>query len=178
MVGEIRDCETARIALHAALTGHLVLTTLHTNSAASAVVRLLDMGVDGYILASTLRCVIGQRLVRVLCPSCKEITTDVPEFPENLPDMTELVGDETTVYGRAVGCDACFDSGYRDRMALLEVLDVDANIRPLIRPGISAQEIENAARKGGMNTMIIDGILKSREGLTTPSEVIRVALGI
>ena len=178
MVGEIRDTETARIALHAALTGHLVLTTLHTNSAASAVVRLLDMGVDAYILASTLRCVIGQRLVRVLCPSCKEMTNDRLDLPGDLTETINPGGAGQTAYGHAVGCDACFDSGYRDRMALLELLNVDANIRDLIREGISAQEIESMACKGGMDTMVTDGLLKSRAGLTAPSEVFRVALGI
>ena len=178
MVGEIRDLETAQIALHAALTGHLVLTTLHTNSAASAVVRLLDMGVDAYILASTLRCVIGQRLVRLLCQNCKEMTMANSDIPENLPELVGIQIEKNTSYGHARGCDSCHGSGYRDRMALLEILNIDKNIHDLIREGISAQEIEKIACEGGMNTMIMDGILKSREGLTTPSEAIRVALGI
>ncbi|MGI9408179.1 MAG: GspE/PulE family protein [Hyphomicrobiaceae bacterium] len=155
MVGEMRDVETAQIGVHAALTGHLVLTTLHTNTAAGAVVRLLDMGVDAYLLASTLKCVVGQRLVRTLCPNCRSGTAD-----ENA--------------SIPVGCGRCQQTGYLGRAAIVEVLNVGKEISSLIKPSASEAEIDAAARSSGMMSMSEDGMAKYMGGLTTREEVLRV----
>lgn len=178
MVGEMRDSETADIAIHAALTGHLVLSTLHTNTAAGAVPRLLDMGVEPYLLASSLRCVIGQRLVRVLCPHCKERSTEAPASALVERTAPETVGKGPSVVWRAVGCEQCCGTGYNDRICLSEVLDVGDEIRRLIRPGTTAVDIEQTAVRLGMTTMIADGYRKCSAGDTTPEEVRRVALDI
>jgi general secretion pathway protein E len=176
MVGEMRDGETASIGIHAALTGHLVLSTLHTNTSAGAIPRLLDMGIDAYLLASSLRCVVGQRLVRVLCSHCKETVdaTDDPLFSRrgaaNRHTPEKL--------WRAVGCDRCFGTGYNDRLVISEVLDVDDEIRDLIVPNARPAAIEEAACRKGMTTMVEDGLTKCMAGLTTPEEVRRVALDI
>jgi general secretion pathway protein E len=176
MVGEMRDPETARIGLHAALTGHLVLTTLHTNSAAAAVPRLLDLGVPSYLIASTLRCVVAQRLVRKLCPHCKAPHKDVaaasaamfseqcgqPEIPKKL--------------WRAVGCNHCGGSGYHGRIAIFEILVIDDAIRGLITQTVTAGQIVAVARAAGGGLMINDGLAKCGQGLTTLEEVGRVAL--
>ncbi len=158
MVGEMRDGETAGIGVHAALTGHMVLTTLHTNSAAAAITRLLDMGVDGYLLASSLRCIIGQRLVRKLCSSCRE--------PED---------GQQHQYWRAVGCERCFGTGYADRTVISEILVIDDEVRALIKPGHAPGEIEAIARRKGMQTMWDDGMRQYQEGTTSVNEVRRVA---
>lgn len=165
MVGEMRDGETASIGIHAALTGHMVLTTLHTNSAAAAITRLLDMGVDGYLLASSLRCIVGQRLVRKLCTSCRE------------PDDQSTAGpdDQHHQHWRAVGCERCFGTGYADRTVISEVLVIDDEIRALIEPGHAPGEIEAIARRKGMQTMWDDGMRQCRAGTTAVDEVRRVA---
>jgi general secretion pathway protein E len=173
MVGEMRDGETAGIGIHAALTGHLVLSTLHTNSAAGAIPRLLDMGVEAFLLASSLRCIVGQRLVRVLCAHCKqpgEARTGAPERDGQASPPEQA--------WRAIGCSRCFGTGYADRIAISEVLDVDAEVRKLIRPDANPTEIEQVACRQGMTTMVADGFTKCRQGLTTPEEVYRVALDI
>jgi general secretion pathway protein E len=177
MVGEMRDGETASIGIHAALTGHLVLSTLHTNTASGAIPRLLDMGIDAFLLASSLRCVIGQRLVRVLCAHCKETISDCADF-----DISSWRGsgqiDVPTKLWRPVGCDRCYGTGYNDRIVISEVLDVDDEIRNLILPNARPATIEETACRKGMTTMVIDGLRKCKEGLTTPEEVRRVALDI
>ena len=164
--------------IHAALTGHLVLTTLHTNTAAGAVTRLLDMGADAYLLASSLNCVIAQRLVRLLCVSCREPYEGRPELPEAVLAAAGLAPHDEVPLWRARGCDRCFGTGYRDRTAITEMLSVDDEIRRMIKPGIAAQEIEAVARRKGMTAMIVDGLAKCREGLTTLDEVRRVTLEI
>ncbi|MEE9589037.1 MAG: GspE/PulE family protein, partial [Hyphomicrobiaceae bacterium] len=178
MVGEMRDVETAGIGIHAALTGHLVLTTLHTNSAAGAIVRLLDMGVDAYLLASCLRCVIGQRLVRLLCVHCREPYEGNVELllpgHRDAPDAPKA----PSRFWRAVGCERCYGTGYSDRIAIAEVLDVDKPLRQLLKPGVSALEIEDLACRNGMTKMVFDGLRKCREGLTTQDEVQRVAFDL
>lgn len=176
MVGEMRDGETASIGVHAALTGHLVLTTLHTNTAAGAITRLLDMGVDAYLLASCLRCVIGQRLVRLVCQECSETYTDTPDFPQKILDSLGIKPGAKRKLRRAIGCDRCFGTGYSDRIVISEVLDVNEDIRALIQPGIAAGQIEQIARNNNMTTMLGDGLQKCLDGLTTPEEINRVAM--
>ncbi|MEN6543827.1 GspE/PulE family protein [Parvibaculum sp.] len=176
MVGEVRDSETAQIAVQASLTGHLVLTTLHTNSAAGAVTRLLDMGVPGYLLASSLRCVVGQRLVRALCPHCKEPARVIPAFsPEALVD-TGLAPGEAIDGWTARGCERCNGTGYAGRLAIFEVLAVDDRLRRLIGGSVDTEAVAVAARQSGMTTMIVDGLEKCRRGLTTADEVARVVM--
>lgn len=178
MVGEMRDAETARIGIHAALTGHLVLSTLHTNSAAGAVSRLLDMGCESFLMASSLRCVVGQRLVRVLCPSCRQSVEAAPELPEATLAAAGLsVGERIVLYRHNPGgCNRCSHSGYRGRVGLFEILDVTQPLQELIRPGVTSQEIERRALELGMRPMIIDGLEKCRQGVTTLEEVRRVTL--
>jgi general secretion pathway protein E len=178
MVGEMRDGETASIGIHAALTGHLVLSTLHTNTAAGAIPRLLDMGIDAFLLASSLRCVIGQRLVRVLCSHCKEAVPVGDELRVFARRKHALNGNAPTQLWRAVGCDRCSGTGYNDRIVISEVLDVDDEIRDLIQPNARPAAIEEAACRKGMVTMDLDGLKKCQDGLTTIEEVRRVVLDI
>ena len=174
MVGEVRDSETAHVAVHAALTGHLVLTTLHTETAAAAVPRLLDLGIEGYLLRSTLRAVIAQRLVRQLCERCKsskELTA--AEFAED-PRLGALglqVGESVHFPS---GCERCGGTGYRGRLGVFEVLELDGALRELIGEKTDGLKIDQAAIRGGMTTMLDDGIAKCRAGLTSPAEILRV----
>jgi general secretion pathway protein E len=174
MVGEIRDLETAQIAVQAALTGHMILSTLHTNSAAGAVTRLLDMEVEPFLLTSTLTGVLAQRLARRLCPDCRE-----PYAPSEQVLASIASRDEAPIiagpFYRAVGCGACDQSGYRGRIALLELLVVDETIARLVLQRADARDIERAARAGSMRSLMRDGLLKAEAGLTTIEEVLRVA---
>jgi general secretion pathway protein E len=174
MVGEMRDAETAQIAVHAALTGHLVLSTLHTNSAAGAVTRLLDMGVDGYLLASCLTCVIGQRLVRVLCRSCREAVIGPLDFPSDLLQRAGVAEDATHWQPR--GCERCGGAGFLGRICIVEVLEINDEIRRLMRRDIMVGEVEDAAVRAGMGTMALDGLRKCLAGVTTADEVRRVTV--
>jgi len=178
MVGEMRDAETASIGIHAALTGHLVLSTLHTNTASGAIPRLLDMGIDAFLLASSLRCVVGQRLVRVLCPHCKQSGPVGDELEIFTRRGIALNGDLPTQLWHAVGCDRCSGTGYNDRIVISEVLDVDDDIRELIQPNARTATIEEAACRKGMVTMVADGLMKCQDGLTTTEEVRRVVLDV
>jgi len=178
MVGEMRDEETASIGIHAALTGHLVLSTLHTNTAAGAIPRLLDMGIDAFLLASSLRCVVGQRLVRVLCPHCKKPGPVGDELELFNRRKIALNGEAPTQLWYAVGCDRCSGAGYSDRIVITEALDVDDEIRELITPDARTATIEKAACRKGMTTMAADGLRKCRDGLTTTEEVRRVVLDV
>ncbi len=178
MVGEIRDPETAMIAVNTSLTGHLLLSTLHTNDAATTLPRLLDMKIDTYLIASTIQVVIGQRLVRKICVECKteRTITDVEHksLKELLSEIT--IGEERIFYyGR--GCDVCKGSGYVGRIGVNEVLVADADIREAILRKVSALEIKNIAIKNGMGTMLMDGWTKVRKGITTIEEVVRVLHG-
>ncbi len=173
MVGETRDSETADIAVHAALTGHLLLTTLHTNSAAGAVARLLDMGVEPYLLASVLRGVVGQRLVGVLCPACRAphpLTAEERCFF----DRAGLEPPASGELYRPVGCEECEGTGFVGRVAILEFLETDEAVRDLIRDRAPTQAIQAAAVKAGMRTMFADGLQKCLAGTTTLEEVCRV----
>ena len=173
MIGEMRDAETASIGVNAALTGHLVLTTLHTNSAAGAVVRLLDLGVQAYLIASTLRCVVAQRLVRKLCTHCREPFDAPAELVAQVPSAA-AAGEGPVTLWLARGCSYCGGSGYSGRAAIFELLSVDDSMRRLIRPGVSAEIIAEAARRAGMASMMADGFAKCRDGLTTVEELGRV----
>ncbi len=174
MVGEMRDGETAKIGVQASLTGHLVVTTLHTNTAAAAVMRLADMGVEPYLLASTLRLIVGQRLVRVLCPECRTVERIEPAAMAREPRYAALGLKAGDGVGKAVGCPHCAGSGYRGRMAVFEVLEVSEPIRRMITRGTGDSEIEAQAEAEGMATMIADGLSKCRAGLTSIDEILRV----
>ncbi len=171
MVGEIRDAETAEIAVRSALTGHLVLSTVHTNDAIGSVTRLLDMGIEPFLLASTLLCVISQRLARVLCPKCK-IPIDLADGdPVRL--SLHLDSGPVTVY-EAPGCSACGGTGYRGRTALFEVFFVTPRLREMITAKASSHELTKEAVKSGMRTIEKDGIEKALKGITSLAEVQRV----
>ena len=174
MVGEIRNSETAGIAIHAALTGHLVLTTLHTETAVAAVPRLLDLGVEGFLLRSTLRGVLGQRLVRVLCERCKTQRRLSPADFDADPRYGALglsVGDAVW---EPRGCERCAGTGYRGRVGVFEALEVTGEVRNLVGPGVDANALDEAARRAGVTTMMEDAIAKCREGVTSVAEVFRV----
>jgi general secretion pathway protein E len=172
MIGEIRDLETAQIAVQASLTGHLVLSTLHTNSAAASVSRLIDMGVEDYLLTSTLSGVVAQRLVRNLCPHCKERYTPQPELAREL-DLDRLAqGSEIALY-RAKGCGECGDTGYFGRSCISEVLRVDEALQSAIMEHADARRIQERAAAGGMRTMYEDGLRKALAGQTSVEEVLR-----
>jgi general secretion pathway protein E len=170
LVGEIRDRETADIAIHAALTGHLVFSTLHTNDAASAVTRLIDMDIEPFLVSSAVQAIIAQRLVRLLCPHCKE-----PYEPEEA-QWTELglTQDVTGPIFRAKGCEKCLETGYRGRTGIYEFLRMTESIKGLVLQTSDSNQIGRAARKEGMLSLRKDGIQKVIEGKTTISEVLRV----
>jgi len=174
MVGEVRDAETAHIAIHAALTGHLVLTTLHTETAASAIPRLLDLGVEDFLLASTLRGVIAQRLVRILCDRCKRARTLQSKDLVADPRYQALGFKAGEDIYEAKGCERCGGTGYRGRNGLFEIIEVNEPIRPMIARGKNAGEIERAALQGGLTTMLDDAVAKCRSGVTSPAEALRV----
>jgi general secretion pathway protein E len=169
MVGEIRDLETAQVAVQAALTGHTILSTLHTNSAAAAVTRLLDMGVEPFLITSTLNAVLAQRLVRRLCPNCREAFAPTPEMLAALGADHPL--ERIEMLYRPVGCEACGGDGFSGRIAVLELLVVDAETERLVLARAEAREIQAAA---GLTTMLDDGLSKAKAGLTTLEEVLRV----
>lgn len=174
MVGEVRDSETAHVAVHAALTGHLVLTTLHTETAAAAVPRLLDLGIEGYLLRSTLRAVVAQRLVRQLCDRCKSPRTltdaDLAEDPRL--GALGFRADETLRV--PCGCERCGGTGYRGRLGVFEILELTSELRELIGEKTDGLKIDETAIRGGMTTMLDDGLVKCRAGLTSPAEILRV----
>lgn len=183
MVGEIRDLETADVAIQAALTGHLILSTIHTNNAAGAIPRFLSMGVKPFLLAPALRSVIGQRLVRRLCQSCKKqvaLPSDVAKRVEDvIGSMNETakaeVAKKTAVWYAAVGCDACHGIGYKGRVGIYEVFVMSPEVEQIILSGqVSEFEIQELAVRQGMVTMVQDGILKALDGLTSVEEVFSV----
>lgn len=173
MIGEMRDLETARIAVQSAMTGHLVLSTLHTNDALSSVNRLLDMGVEGYLVTSTVIGIMAQRLVRQLCPHCRESYEVLPELARELQLPVQENG-KTAVLYRAVGCKQCKGSGYRGRTAIIELLPITDEIRSLVLRHAEARELSAAARASGMRPMYEDGLEKAMAGTTSLEEVLRV----
>ncbi len=169
LVGEMRDLETAEIAIRAALTGHLVFTTLHTNDAPGAVVRLLDMGIDGYLVASCVRGVLAQRLVRTLCPVCRRTAALTAEQSRRLCGDASMAGASCC---EPVGCDACRD-GFRGRTGLFELMTVDGAMRRLIHGGADPDALARACRERGMPGLVEDGIARILSGATSVAEVLR-----
>lgn len=174
MVGEIRDRETAGIAVNTALTGHLLLSTLHTNDSATTLPRLLDMGIESYLVASTVNISIGQRLVRKLCPNCKEEKQMSEEERQSLSEVLPIEELEQSVFYKGRGCEECTNTGYSGRIGVHEVLVVDDEIREAILKKASASDIKRIAIKNGMTTMTQEGLRKAREGLTSVEEILRV----
>jgi type II secretory ATPase GspE/PulE/Tfp pilus assembly ATPase PilB-like protein len=172
MIGEIRDYETVDIAIKSALTGHLVLSTLHTTTAAGAVVRLVNMGVEPYLINSSLVCVIAQRLVRKICSYCKEAYILKDEIAQNLKLDTSKTAKLQFYKGK--GCSHCFNSGYAGRTVITEVLQLSQKVRDLILTGSQEQFIKHQARLEGMKTLREDGMEAALKGLTTIEEVLRV----
>jgi len=194
MVGEIRDQETAEIAIHAAMTGHLVLSTLHTNDAPTTLPRLVDMGVPPFLVAYTANIIVSQRLVRKVCPYCKkEITLDKAAVKElakvfDVNKLVDLFKDngvilkpeeiklENTIFYQGAGCSRCGQTGFKGRMGIYEVMEVDAGMTKLINEHATANDIKAYAREHGMLTMMEDGLVKAKQGITSISEVLRVTM--
>ncbi|MEK7606240.1 MAG: GspE/PulE family protein [Patescibacteria group bacterium] len=175
MVGEIRDVETAGIAINTALTGHLLLSTVHTNDAATTLPRLLDMKIEPYLIASTVNVAIGQRLVRRICEKCKrERNMSETEHKHILSILPQVAVENSTTVYEGAGCEACDNTGYRGRVCINEVLVIDDAVRDGILRKASASEIKRIAVRGGMTTMVQDGMYKVRDGVTTVEEVLRV----
>jgi type IV pilus assembly protein PilB len=174
LVGEVRDQETAKIAIEASLTGHLVFTTLHTNDAPTAITRLLDMGIEPFLLTATLETIIAQRLVRTICTKCKAPYQPSEDELISLGIKSRDAESQRFFYGK--GCDNCKNTGYRGRTAIHEMLDVNDNIRELMLGRASAAQIRISAQRSGMRTLRDAGIQKIYAGLTTIEEVIRETL--
>ena len=175
MVGEVRDTETADIAIRAALTGHLVFSTVHTNDSASTVTRMLDIGVEPYLVSSSILLVIAQRLVRTVCPHCREQVT--PDKVQNfqLEDLRLEISqfpDEKIFVGK--GCDECFQSGFSGRTAIYELMPIDSTVQEQIVDKASASLIKRTAIQRGLRTLRMDGVEKLLLGMTTPEEILRV----
>jgi general secretion pathway protein E len=163
MVGEIRDRETADIAIRAALTGHFVYSTLHTNDAPSAITRLVDMGVEEYLISSTVVAVLAQRLVRLICPNCKQ------------PAGNRITPDGTSVPSfKGAGCERCLGSGYLGRVGIFELMELNDELRALILAKSDAATLTTAARRLGMRSLREDGWMKVAQGVTSADEVLRV----
>lgn len=183
MVGEIRDGETASIAVNAAMTGHLVLSTLHTNDSAGTMPRLIDMGVEPFLVASTVNTIIAQRLVRKLCTECRaplEMTADMKESIVN--QFKKMNVSDAAIKNmlkskimKPVGCQTCKGAGYKGRIGIYEVLEVTEEVRSMIIKEASADQIKVKAIEQGMATILEDGLAKIADGTTTIEEVIRVA---
>lgn len=188
LIGEIRDGETAQIAIQAALTGHLVLSTIHTNSAPATITRLMDMGIETYLIASSLVCVIAQRLVRALCQICRvsykpadELLTKLGLMPNPNQVKPEVIAGseqqkiDQTLFFKAGGCAECLNTGYRGRLPVFEVMEISDTIQSLIVKDVDVLEIKKQAMLEGMSTLSMDGIRKAKLGLTTLEEVLSVA---
>ncbi|MFA5616246.1 MAG: GspE/PulE family protein, partial [Syntrophorhabdaceae bacterium] len=171
LVGEVRDLETAEICVRSALTGHLVLSTLHTNDAPSAVTRLFDIGVESYLLAPTLLAVVGQRLVRKLCPECKEA------YAPQKKDLGMATFNADVIY-RPRGCPACNNTGYRGRTLVAEVMTTSEELKSLVTQNVSYRDLRQRARELGMKTLYESGLRKVEKGITSLEEVMQVTFGI
>jgi type II secretion system protein E len=172
MVGEVRDYETAEIAIRVSLTGHLVFSTLHTNDAAGAVARLLDMGVEPYLVASSVECFIAQRLVRVICDNCKTKIAPYPELAKDFALNPEEAAAASIYSGK--GCEECKFTGYKGRTAIYEILIMNEQLRSMVLKRVPADQIKDKAVSLGMRTLRDDGWIKVKKGVTTPEEVLRV----
>ncbi len=187
MIGEIRDLETADVAINASLTGHLVISTLHTNSAAAAIPRFISMGVKPFLLSPSLNAVIGQRLVRRLCESCKQTTEitqkrlkEIQKIMSNLSEASGRKVDPKSItlksFSKGSGCEACHGIGYKGRIGIYEILTINKEVEDkILSQQLSEYVFEEIAIKNGMVTMIQDGILKALKGITSIDEVFRVA---
>jgi general secretion pathway protein E len=173
MIGEIRDAETLRIAIQAALTGHLVLSTLHTNDAIAAVTRILDMGIESYLVSGALVAIQAQRLVRKICPYCKTKTTLTGKVLEDIKEY--LPEGKNFIFYKGAGCKECQHSGYYGREMISEVLPVSEKMSRMIAAGASKEEMTNQAKSEGFVNMFEDGVLKALDGKTTIDEILRVA---
>jgi len=176
MLGEIRDTETAVMAIQASLTGHMVFSTLHTNDAASAVTRLLDLGIEPYLVASSLLAVLAQRLVRTICPHCKYACEPTSTAHELLRDFVS--GPESFAIFHGNGCEQCRGTGYRGRLGVFELLTIDDQVQSLITQRASATEIRTMALNHGMVPMRSDGLRKVLFGKTTIEEIVRVTVEV
>jgi len=176
MIGETRDQETAQIAIQSSLTGHLVLTTIHTNSAPVTITRLIDMGIEPFLIASSVTLIIAQRLVRKLCPFCKQAYTPSAELIKSI-GLTSKEAEKITFY-KAVGCHECNETGYKGRLAIFEMLPMSAEIAKLTIEKADAKVLRTQGIKEGMTLLVQDGIAKIKEGLTSIDEVLSVATGI
>jgi general secretion pathway protein E (type II traffic warden ATPase)(cholera toxin secretion protein epsE) len=171
MIGEIRDQETLRIAIQAALTGHLVFSTLHTNDAISALPRMIDMGIEPYLVSGALVCIEAQRLVRKLCPHCKQkITLSQKAFDE----VKKFVPENYQFY-KSVGCPQCSQTGYLGREMISEILPISDHIASMVANGASKDELKSVAYEEGFIDMFHDGVIRAANGITTLEEVYRVA---
>jgi type IV pilus assembly protein PilB len=175
MIGEIRDFETASIAINASLTGHLVFSTLHTNDAPAAVARLVDMGVKPFLVATSIRAIMAQRLVRKLCLQCKQ----PGELSEGELEALRLEPSqlENAHIMSAVGCDNCRHKGYRGRMGIFEIFEINDEVRFMVNDRLSTLQLRQRARQLGMRTLREDGIRKVLSGLTTAEEVVSATMG-
>ena len=174
MVGEIRDFETAEIAVKAALTGHMVLSTLHTNDAPSTINRLLNMGVEPFLVSSAVNLILAQRLARCICAKCKEEYEVSPEALIDIGVPEAEVGEYTCYRGK--GCEICNGTGYKGRIAFYEVMPMYEEIRELVLGGASSSEVKKTAMQLGVKTLRLSGITKIKEGVTTLEEVTRVTI--
>ena len=174
LIGEVRDKETAEISVQASLTGHLVFTTLHTNDAPSAIARLLDLGMEPFLITATLEGIVAQRLVRRICAKCKTEYTPSEEQLMELELRTEDVTGKVFYYGK--GCENCNNTGYKGRMGLYEIMTFDDDMRDLIMKHASTQILKNEAKKRGMRTLRQGGLMAIYDGITTIEEVVRETL--
>jgi type IV pilus assembly protein PilB len=171
LVGEIRDLETAQISVQASLTGHLVFSTLHTNDAPSSIARLLDLGLEPFLVTATLEAIVAQRLVRRICPNCKTEFSPSEEMLMELALKPEDVGDRLFHYGR--GCDYCNNTGYRGRLGLYEIMVMDDHLRELVMRHASSNLLRQEAIKRGMRTLREAGLASIFDGITTIEEVVK-----
>ena len=175
LVGEIRDIETAKIAIQSALTGHLVLSSIHANDAAGVVFRLLDLGVEPFLVSSALIGVVAQRMVRRICPHCAR-PVEVPMIEQ--VHYSQEIGEERTEFFYGTGCNSCAHTGYWGRTGIFEILHISDAMRAMLRNGTTAVELRNRAIKEGMTSLMRDGMLKVKQNITTPSEVLRSAYSL
>jgi len=173
-VGEVRDLETAEVAIRAALTGHLVFSTVHTNDAPSTVTRLVDQGVEPYLVSSSIVLVVAQRLVRTICKHCRVLVALTEEWNAKLKKVGMTPDDVQGQIAHGTGCPECFNSGFAGRTAIYEFMPMSEHLRTMVMEGATATQLKRAAVEEGMITLRMDGMEKIRQRLTTPDEVLRV----